>query len=150
MRQRGFTLIELMATLAVASVLLSVGMPSLFESIARARLEGAVNELATDLQYARSEAVRERATVVLRVAANGGGYIISNPTVTLKTVSLPVGVTLSAGATVSYDALRGLSEATTFAASVSGLARTLRVTTNALGRVQVCAPAGKFGSSPAC
>ena len=150
MRQRGFTLIELMVVLAVAAVLLSVGVPSFFESTTRARLEGAVNELAIDLQYARSEAVRERAIVVLLVAANGGSYTISNPTATLKTVSLPAGVTLSADSRVSYDALRGLSQATTFTAAASGLMPTLRVSTNALGRVQVCAPTGKFGSSPAC
>lgn len=150
MRQRGLTLIELMVALAVAVVLLSVAVPSFFQSTARARLEGAVNELAVDLQYARSEAVRERAAVVLLVAANGGSYTIRNPSATLKTVTLPAGVTLTSGATVSYDALRGISQAASFTAAVSGWAPTIQVSTNALGRVQVCAPSGKLGSVPAC
>jgi type IV fimbrial biogenesis protein FimT len=150
MRQRGFTLIELMVALAVAAVLLTVAVPSFFESTARSRLEGVVNELAIDLQYARSEAVRERAPVVVLVVSNGASYTITNPTATLKTVTLPAGVTLTSGATVSYDALRGISQATTFTATASGLTPTIRVSTNALGRVQVCAPTGKFGSAPAC
>ena len=74
MRQRGFTLIELMVALAVAVVLMSTAVPSFFESTARARLQGAVNELAIDLQYARSQAVRERAAVALTVAADGASY----------------------------------------------------------------------------
>ena len=71
MRQRGLTLIELMVALAVAIVLMGVAVPSVFESTARARLAGAVNELVIDLQYARSQAVRERAAVALTVAADG-------------------------------------------------------------------------------
>lgn len=150
MRQRGFTLIELMVVAAVAAILLSVSMPSFVQSTARARLSGTVNELAIDLQYARSEAVRERAPVVLRVSGDGASYTIVNPVATLKTVTLPAGVTLTPGAIVSYDAMRGISQATAFTAAAAGLEPTLRVSTNALGRVQVCAPAGGFGGSPAC
>ena len=150
MRRRGFTLIELMVVLAVAAVLLSTAMPSFLESTARSRLEGAVNELAVDLQYARSEAVRERATIVLQVAPDGVSYAIRSPHATLKTVALPAGVTLGAGTTVRYDALRGLADAVNISAAVNGVSPTLRVAVNALGRVQVCAPSGGFGSAPTC
>ena len=150
MRQRGFTLIELMVALAVAIVLMGVAVPSFFESTARARLQGAVNELAIDLQYARSQAVRERAAVALTVAADGASYTITDPTSTLKTVTLPRGVTLTANTTVSYDALRSLSAAALFDATVSGVSGGLRVNTNALGRVQLCSPSGAFGGYPTC
>ncbi len=150
MTQRGFTLIELMVVLTVAVILLSVSIPAFFESTARARLEGVVNELAVDLQYARSEAVRERAAVVLLVADSGNSYTVSNPTAILKTVTLPSGLSLTPGATVSYDALRGISQDAVFTAAATGLTQTLRATTNALGRVQVCTPSGRFGGNPAC
>ena len=150
MRQRGFTLVELMVVLAVAMVLLAVSVPSFFSTTARARLEGAVNELAIDLQYARSEAVRERAAVTLAVSANGGGYTITNATATIKTVSLPRGVALSPSATVAYDALRGMAAATSIDGTVSGLSGAVRVSTNALGRVLVCSPSGAVGGYPTC
>ena len=134
MRQRGFTLIELMVALAVAVVLMSTAVPSFFESTARARLQGAVNELAIDLQYARSQAVRERAAVALTVAADGASYTITDANATLKTVTLPRGVTLTAGAAVNFDALRSLSAATLLDATVSGVTGSLRVNTNVLGR----------------
>ena len=150
MRQRGFTLIELMVALAVAVVLMSAAVPSFFESTASARLQAAVNELAINLQYARSQAVRERAAVALTVATDGASYTITDASATLKTVTLPRGVTLTAGATVSFDALRSLSAATLFDATVSGVSGGLRVNTNALGRVQLCSPSGAFGGYSAC
>ncbi len=150
MRQRGFTLIELMVALAVAVVLMSTAVPSFFESTARARLQGAVNELAIDLQYARSQAVRERAAVALTVAADGASYTITDANATLKTVTLPRGVTLTAGAAVNFDALRSLSAATLLDATVSGVTGSLRVNTNVLGRVQTCSLSTAFGGYPAC
>ena len=150
MRQRGFTLIELMVALAVAVVLMSTAVPSFFESTARARLQGAVNELAIDLQYARSQAVRERAAVALTVAADGASYTIADANATLKTVTLPRGVTLTAGAAVNFDALRSLSAATLLDATVSGVTGSLRVNTNVLGRVQTCSLSTAFGGYPAC
>ena len=150
MRQRGFTLIELMVALAVAVVLMSTAVPSFFESTARARLQGAVNELAIDLQYARSQAVRERAAVALTVAADGASYTIADANATLKTVTLPRGVTLTAGAAVNFDALRSLSAATLLDATVSGVTGSLRVNTNVMGRVQTCSLSTAFGGYPAC
>ena len=150
MRTRGFTLIELMVALAVAGVLMGLAVPSFFESTARARLQGAINELAIDLQYARSEAVRERAPVSLTVAASGASYTIANATRTLKAVTLPTGVSLTADATVSYDALRGMAQATVFNATITGVRGNLRVSTNAVGRVQVCTPSTAFGGYAAC
>ena len=150
MRPRGFTLIELMVALAVGSVLVGLAVPSFFESTARARLQGVINELAIDLQYARSEAVRERAPVTLTVNASGTRYAIANATSTLKAVTLPTGVTLTADATVSYDALRGMAPATVFNAAITGISGNLRVSTNAVGRVQVCTPSTAFAGYAAC
>ena len=150
MRTRGFTLIELMVALAVAGVLMGVAVPSFFESTARARLQGAINELAIDLQYARSEAVRERAPVSLTVAASGASYTIANASRTLKAVTLPSGVTLTADASVSYDALRGMAQAAVFNAAIAGVSGNLRVSTNAVGRVQVCTASPAFGGYAAC
>ena len=150
MRTRGFTLIELMVALVVVGMLMGLAVPGFFESTARARLQGAINELAIDLQYARSQAVRERAPVTLTVAASGARYTIANATSTLKAVTLPTGVTLTADASVSYDALRGMAPATVFNAAVTGASGNLRVSTNAVGRVQVCTPSTAFGGYAAC
>jgi type IV fimbrial biogenesis protein FimT len=71
MRSRGFTLLELMVTLTVAGVLLSVGVPSFFDVIRNSRAAANANELVTALSIARSEAIRRGARVSICRSANG-------------------------------------------------------------------------------
>jgi len=61
---RGFTLLELLVTVAVAAVLMSLAVPSMRELIALQRLKSINAELVTDLQYARSEAVSRNSTLL--------------------------------------------------------------------------------------
>ncbi len=74
----GFTLIELMVTLAVAIVVLSVGIPVFSTLIANNRAAADSNALVTALQYARSEAVKRGAPV--RVCAGNGTNSAPTPT----------------------------------------------------------------------
>lgn len=62
-RNSGFTLLELLVTLAVAAVLLGLAFPSLVATINRNRLSGGANELTAALQYARSEAIKRNARI---------------------------------------------------------------------------------------
>lgn len=57
-RQRGLTLIELMVTLAVAIILVAVGMPLFNNVVENNRATTRVNALSYALQLARSEAVK--------------------------------------------------------------------------------------------
>jgi type IV fimbrial biogenesis protein FimT len=57
-RTFGFTLVELMVTIAVFAVLVSVAVPSFRFIIENNRVTTAANELTTAFSYARSEAVR--------------------------------------------------------------------------------------------
>lgn len=66
---RGFTLIELAATVAVASIVMTAAVPSLNRWVDDQRLNGVAGELASDLQYARSEAVLRNEAV--RVSFHG-------------------------------------------------------------------------------
>ena len=57
-KQRGLTLVELMVTLAVAIVLLAVGMPMFSSMVDNNRAATEANALSFALQLARSEAVK--------------------------------------------------------------------------------------------
>lgn len=65
MTHRGFTLIELMIVLAVAAILISVGVPSFNNTIKNNRLSTQANELITSLNYARSEAIKRGTSITL-------------------------------------------------------------------------------------
>lgn len=62
-RQPGFTLIELMVTLAVAGILAVVAVPAMTALINGNRLAGTSGDLTASLQLARSEAIRRNARV---------------------------------------------------------------------------------------
>jgi type IV fimbrial biogenesis protein FimT len=61
----GFTLLELMITLAVVGILLGLAVPNFSEMIRNNRLTSAANDLLRATQVARSEAVKRQTWVVV-------------------------------------------------------------------------------------
>ncbi|SDK12719.1 type IV fimbrial biogenesis protein FimT [Ferrimonas sediminum] len=64
-KYHGLTLIELMITLAVATLVLTAGVPALQQLFASSRAHSAVTTLYQDLNYARQMAIAYQATVTL-------------------------------------------------------------------------------------
>ncbi|MEO8137742.1 MAG: GspH/FimT family pseudopilin [Betaproteobacteria bacterium] len=75
--QPGFTLIELMVVIAIAAILLIVGIPSFQAIINSNRLTSAANEMVAAIQTARADAIRynKRTEVCLSLNSN-----TANPT----------------------------------------------------------------------
>jgi prepilin-type N-terminal cleavage/methylation domain-containing protein len=65
-RAAGLTLIELMVVVAIAAIILGLAAPSFSEYIVTQRLRSIHAQMATDLQFARSEAVARSAFVSVR------------------------------------------------------------------------------------
>ena len=61
----GFTLIELVVTMAVLAILVTLATPSFTSIMNNNRLTSNANEMLTTLQSARMEAVRRNARVVI-------------------------------------------------------------------------------------
>lgn len=58
-KEHGFTVIELLVTLAIVAIVLTVGVPGMKNLIYNNRLTAATNSLVGSLNYARSEAVKQ-------------------------------------------------------------------------------------------
>lgn len=69
---RAFSLVELMATIAVLAILLAVGIPNFNEFILNYRTTAQANDLLADLSFARMESVKLGRTV--EVSAEGGNW----------------------------------------------------------------------------
>jgi type IV fimbrial biogenesis protein FimT len=70
-RARGFTLIELMVTIVVLAILLSIAIPSFNDASLSSKLSGFANNLLASVQLARSEAIKSNTVVTLCASANG-------------------------------------------------------------------------------
>lgn len=69
--QNGFSLIELMVTVAIAAIVLTIGVPSFQAYIQNSRQTTTLNELATALQLARNNAITRRVRVTLCKSSDG-------------------------------------------------------------------------------
>jgi len=63
--EEGFTLIELMITLAIMIILMAVAIPSFNETMLGGKLTSNANDLVASLNKARGEAIKRNSTVTL-------------------------------------------------------------------------------------
>lgn len=70
-RVKGFTLVELMVTIAVAAILLGVAVPS-FQTLSRNNaVKATTNDLMSTINLARQQAVSTRSNIEVEPAAGG-------------------------------------------------------------------------------
>jgi type IV fimbrial biogenesis protein FimT len=157
---RGFTMIELMVVVALGAIFLALAAPSFQQTLQRQRLIGQANEFATDLQYARSEAVQLNRNVFLETGGAGTCYTVATwvsgtgscdcaaSTCTggpraLKFVALNSAVTITNGVRFDFEPVRGaLQGGADVSASVTNGAMNLQVDVPSHGRAALCAPSG--------
>jgi type IV fimbrial biogenesis protein FimT len=104
-RTAGFTLLELLITMSVATILLTIAIPSFRYVTNSNRIAAEVNGLLGDLQFARSEAIKEGRYVSVCASSDGqscsnsvdwqSGWIVfanpnNNPAVTPGVVMAPL------------------------------------------------------------
>ena len=172
-RQRGVTLVEACTVLAVLAVLVSTATPNLQGLIDSRRLDGAATQLATDIQFVRTEAVARNIPVRLsfHATAEGSCYVLhsgnadqcdcnapgpatcSGDARQIKTVALTAAdrVSLQTNtASVLFDPLHGTSTPTGTLRLVGQQGRAVHHVVNVMGRVRSCSPLGAMPGYRAC
>jgi len=64
--QGGFTLIELMVTLAIMAILMTLAMPQYNQFMADQRVRVAISDIQSDLLFARADAVNNQRRIVVK------------------------------------------------------------------------------------
>ena len=168
-RRAGFTLIELMITLAVLGVLAAIAAPSFSEVLERRKLNGAGEALFANLVFAKTEAIKRNTPVRISFVGNGAtwcyGLAINAgcdcsdnvPACTIDGITKITnqddysGVSVAAsstfgGSSTSFTPLRGAANAGHLQFSIASGAQ-LRIVVSSFGRVRLCSDTGTFGHS---
>jgi len=69
----GFTLIELMITLAIMAIVITVGIPNLSSFVNAQRVRTATSDIMADIAFARAEAIKESRQAIMERMAGATG-----------------------------------------------------------------------------
>lgn len=173
---RGISLIETCVAMAITAIVASAAAPAMQGLVDGRRLDGAATQLATDIQYVRTEAVARNQPVRLSLHHVGTGsdtcYVIhtgsaddcectssTGPAVCtgdaqqIKTVVLPADRHIVVQANVGsllFDPLHGTSSPSGTLRVIGPQGRSVNHMVNVMGRVRSCSPQGGVAGYRAC
>lgn len=174
----GFTLVEMMVSLAVLAVVVALVAPGFSDALQRSRLKSQGSEIANLLELAKSQALmRQSVTTTIATANEGRTWTVSvlaqradglqelrsvsgSAQVVLLTPTVPLAATLTTAGQISGD-FRGVFTGYLSADACRNGDRCihlrspgdkyeLRVGISAVGQVVTCAAGESFGGYPAC
>lgn len=172
--QRGLTFVEVGAALTILATAATLALPGFAEVLQRRHVEGVAGELATDLQYLRSEAVARNQSLRASFIASPDGascYVLHSGgagdcqcqpeapprcaagALALKGVLLPAGSRSSIRANVGsivYDPRHGTSSPAATVRVIGSDGRAIHHVVNVMGRVRSCSPGGAIGGYREC
>lgn len=172
-RQHGVTLIEACTVLAVTVIAATGAAPGLQDLIDTRRLEGAATQLATDIQFIRTEAVARNLPLRLSLHASPGGncYVIHSGAADqcncdtggpaqcrgdareIKTVTVAgadhVGLQGNVGSLL-FDPLHGTASPAGTLRLLGTRGRAVHHVVNVMGRVRSCSPQALARGYRAC
>lgn len=171
-RVHGFTLIELMVTIAVLGIALGIAVPSFGDWIRKERVRGAAAEVESWVKYARSEATRRNSIVYLLATSGNNWQLVASTSDTACTVLSACdlkSLDASRNARLTLDAISGHFSGTqispidglltfnggtnaTESVTIGSGSYQLRINVSRTGVTTVCTPSGKpaIGSFVAC
>ena len=104
----GFTLTELMVTIAVIAILASIAVPNFIAWLPNYRLRSGAEEIQSTLQLARITAIKENATTKVSLNTANETYRATVGSRTIRSGRMPAGIDISSavfgtGTFVEFD-----------------------------------------------
>ena len=139
----GYSLIELVATLAVAGILAAIALPSWNKLLPSYQLDSSVRQVQSELHNIKMRAATENVGFQLVYSNGVADYTIQRESTVLVTKSLPAGVAVTNAGTISFSP-RGTAGANRIRLrSSDGTCK--QVVVSPTGRIRVCKPSDCSG-----
>lgn len=168
-RQSGMTLIELMITIAIITIVLTLALPNFREWLQSLQIRAAAESILNGLNLARAEAVKRNQSVTFTLTnLNASSWTVTDPSAAPPTIqtrsstegslNAQVATTLSP---ITFDPLGRITPLPPAAvvinvtnptggacATASGPMRCLNITVSASGQIRMCDPAFTIAANP--
>ena len=136
--KHGYSLIELIATMAMAGILAAIAVPSWNELLPSYLLDSSVRQFQSELHNIKMRAATENVGFKLVYANGATAYTIQRDSAVLVTKPLPEGVVVANAGTISFSP-RGTASANRIRVQSSD-GKCKQVVVSPTGRVRICKP----------
>ena len=168
---QGLSLVELLITITIVSIIAAMAAPNYQSLIEKKHLSGAAEAIYSQLQFARSEAIKQSASMTVTFSSSSNPWCSglstqscdctkTNPNETdacsvlvdgsnnvLKVVNggsfKGTNLGASSASSVTFNGVRGTTgQNSSIYIQSSSLSKEIKIEINAIGRVRICTPAG--------
>jgi Tfp pilus assembly protein FimT len=137
LKSAGFTLVELLATISVGMILMSIAIPSFLRTLPGLRLNDAARQVATDLQQLRMKAIAQN--IPYQISFSSNTYVLQKCNGSCANdsgnITLPYGITVTASTNPQFQQRGTVATNTTITLSNGTTQKWVCVKT--IGRVNV-------------
>jgi prepilin-type N-terminal cleavage/methylation domain-containing protein len=141
--KHGYSLIELIATMAMAGIIAAIALPNWNRLLPSYQLDSSVRQFQSELHNIKMRAAVENASFQLVYTNGAANYTIQRESAVLVTKPLPTGVVVTNGGTISVSP-RGTASANRIRLrSSDGTCK--QVVVSPTGRVRICKPSDCSG-----
>jgi prepilin-type N-terminal cleavage/methylation domain-containing protein len=134
----GYSLIELVATMAVATIVAAIALPSWNELLPSYRLDSSVRQVQSELHHIKMRAAAENVSFQLVYSDGATTYLIKRDSAVLVTKPLPAGIVVTNPGTISFSPRGTASGNRIRLRSSNGICK--QVVVSVTGRVRICKP----------